>query len=170
MINFNIGHRHMLMKQGMLDDERVKALLDVHVRRARAETAPGSAHALDLDALKTPDIHFWTLWDGDALLGVGAWKRLSEDHGEIKSMHVAEGSRRRGAGSALLRHIMADAQTAGMRRLSLETGSWDYFRPAAALYARHGFVACGPFGNYQPNPNNVFMTVTVEDGGAEGEN
>lgn len=158
----------MVMKQGMLDDERVKALLDLHVRRARAETAPGSAHALDLDALKTPDIHFWTLWDGESLVGVGAWKRLSGDHGEIKSMHVAESSRRRGAGSALLGHILADARTAGMRRLSLETGSREYFRPAAALYARHGFIVCGPFGSYQTDPNSVFMTVVVDDGGAEG--
>lgn len=157
----------MIMKKGMLDDQKVKDLLDIHVRRARAETVPGSAHALDLEALKTPDIHFWTMWDGDALVGVGAWKRLSEDHGEIKSMHVSESRRGQGAGSALLRHIMADARTAGMKQLSLETGVWEYFRPAVALYASHGFVVCDPFGSYQPDPNNVFMTVMMEGGGTE---
>jgi putative acetyltransferase len=47
-----------------------------------------------------------------------------------------------------------------MRRLSLETGSWPYFLPARALYARHGFVECGPFGDYRERPEQ-----RVHDGG-----
>lgn len=146
---------------GGLDDPRVVALLRLHVTRARAETAPGSAHALDLSGLRMPEVTFWSVWDGDELVGVGALKRLSAEHGEIKSMHTVEAARGRGVGSALVRHIMAAARARGMRRLSLETGSWPYFLAARALYARHGFVECGPFGEYREDPNSVFMTVAL---------
>lgn len=141
-----------------LDDPRVVALLRTHVASARAQTAPGSAHALDLDALRSPDLDVWAAWDGDALLGVGALKRLSPAEGEVKSMHTAEASRRGGVGGALLAHIVAAARAGGLSRLSLETGSWEYFRPAREFYRRHGFAECAPFADYAPDPNSVFMT------------
>lgn len=154
--------------EGGLDDPRVIALLHSHLQRARAETAPGSAHALDLSSLRAPGVTFWSAWTDDevesareTLAGVGALKRLTPDHGEVKSMHTAEGLRRRGIGGALLRHIIAQADVQGMTRLSLETGSWPYFAPARALYARHGFVECPPFGEYRADPNSVFMTLQL---------
>jgi putative acetyltransferase len=147
--------------EGGLDDPRVVALLETHVSRARAETARGSAHALDLSALRASDITFWSAWEGDTLAGVGALKALAADHGEVKSMHVAEAVRGRGVGSAILRHIVNAARSRGMTRVSLETGSWDYFAPARAMYARHGFVECGPFGEYREDPNSVFMTMAL---------
>lgn len=147
-----------------LDDPRVASLLRTHLLGGRANTAAGSAHALDLSGLRAPDIQVWAAWEGDELLGVAALRRLLPDHGEVKSMHTAEARRRRGVGSALLRHIVAAARAEGIGRLSLETGSWDYFRPAVALYARHGFVRCPPFGSYRPDPNSVFMTLDLRGG------
>ena len=152
----------MRIIEGGLDDPRVIALLEAHVTRARAETARGSAHALDLAGLHAPEITFWSVWEDDAVVGVGALKRLSADHGEVKSMHTAEAARGRGVGSALLRTIMATARALGMSRLSLETGSWPYFAPARALYARHGFVECGPFGEYREDSNSVFLTRVLD--------
>ena len=146
---------------GDFGDPRVADLLRVHVTQARAQTAPGSAHALDLDGLRSPEISFWTMWEDETLLGFGALKRLSADHGEVKSMHTAQAMRRRGAGSAMLRHLIAAARADGMSRLSLETGSWDYFRPAQALYRSHGFVECPPFADYVLDPNSVFMTLDL---------
>ena len=146
---------------GDVSDPRVVDLLHIHLTSARAETAPGSAHALDLARLQSPDISFWTIWDDETLLGVGALKRLSADHGEIKSMHTAQSMRGRGAGSAMLRHIIATGRVRGMSRLSLETGSWEYFRPAQALYRRHGFVECPPFADYVLDPNSVFMALDL---------
>jgi putative acetyltransferase len=150
--------------EGGLDDPRVVELLRVHLARARAETAPGSAHALDLTGLRAADVTFWSAWEGDVVVGVGALKRLAADHGEVKSMHTAEVARGRGVASALLRRIMAEARAAGMTRLSLETGSWPYFMPARALYARHGFAECGPFGEYRADPSSVFMTLELAGG------
>jgi putative acetyltransferase len=146
---------------GGLDDPRVADLLRAHLASARAQTAPGSAHALDLDALRAPGIGFWTMWAGETPLAVGALKRLSPDHGEVKSMHTAEAARRKGAGSAMLRHIVAAARAGGMSRLSLETGSWEYFRPARAFYKRHGFVECPPFADFGPDPNSVFLSLDL---------
>jgi putative acetyltransferase len=144
-----------------LGDPRVVDLLRIHLTSARAETAPGSAHALDLTGLQSPDISVWTIWDEETLLGVGALKRLSADHGEVKSMYTAQSSRRRGAGSAILRHIIATARARGISRLSLETGSWAYFLPARAFYASHGFVECPPFADYVLDPNSVFMSIDL---------
>jgi len=151
----------MRISPGELNDPRVIDLLQIHLTNARAETARGSAHALDLTGLQSPDISFWTIWEGEALLGVGALKRLSPDHGEVKSMHTAQSARRKGVGSAMLQHIIATARKSGMSRLSLETGSWEYFRPARALYRSHGFVECGPFADYVPDPNSVFMSLDL---------
>jgi putative acetyltransferase len=154
----------MEIVEGGLDDPRVIALLHTHLIRARTETAPGSAHALDLSGLRAPEVTFWSVWDSrvrEELIAVGALKRLSDVHGEVKSMHVAEAARGRGIGSELLRHIIAQAESRGMTRVSLETGAWPYFAPARALYARHGFTECPPFGDYRPDPNSVFMTLPL---------
>jgi|SRR5690242_3546614 putative acetyltransferase len=154
----------MRIVAGDLDNPRVRALLEHHLATARAETAPGSAHAFDASGLKVSDVSFWAAWEGDALLGVGALKRLSKDHGEVKSMHTAMASRRRGVGTAMLLHIVDAARAMGLSRLSLETGSWTYFAPARELYKRYGFVACPPFGEYVSDPNSVFMTLDLRAG------
>jgi putative acetyltransferase len=144
-----------------LDDPRVVALLTTHIERARAETARGSAHALDISGLKRPDIQVFAAWEGATLLSIGALRRLDASHGEVKSMHTAEAARRTGAGGAILNHLIETARAAGLSRLSLETGSWAYFEPARAFYRRHGFADCGPFGDYKPDPNSVFMTMAL---------
>lgn len=151
----------MRIISGDLDDARIRALLDEHLRTARAATAICSAHALEVSQLKAPDVTFWAAWDGDALLAVGALKRLSPEHGEIKSMHTVRGRRRQGVGAAMLVHIIDAAHAMGLARLSLETGSSDYFVPARALYKKHGFAECPPFADYIVDPNSVFMTRTL---------
>ena len=151
----------MRITLGDLTDSRVIDLLHHHLTTARAQTAPGSAHAVGLNGLQSPDIAFWTGWDGETLIAMGALKQLSPDHGEIKSMHTVAAARRGGMGSAMLQHIIAFARSRRMSRLSLETGSWDYFRPAVALYRSHGFVECPPFGDYVPDPNSIFMTLDL---------
>ena len=152
----------MEIMAGDLDDPRVVALLTHHLDSARAATAPGSAHALDLTGLRSPDIDFRAIWDGDRLVSVGALMRIAPDHGEIKSMHTAKAFRRTGAGGAMLRALIELAREKGFTRVSLETGSWEFFRPAIALYAMHGFTECPPFGAYGPDPNSVFMTLEIE--------
>ncbi|MCP3475078.1 GNAT family N-acetyltransferase [Bradyrhizobium sp. CCGUVB1N3] len=151
----------MQIRTGDTYDPRVIALLDHHVATARAQTAPGSAHALDLSGLRAADVAFWTGWDGETLVAVGALKTLSASHGEVKSMHTLQTARRRGFGALMLGHIIEEARKRGLARLSLETGSWDYFKPAHALYRAHGFVLCDPFEGYVEDPNSLFLTLDL---------
>lgn len=148
--------------EGGLEDARVQALVALHQRLARAATAEGFAFALDLSGLRDPAIRVFAAWDGEALLGVGALKRLSADHGEVKSMHTAEAARRRGVGAAMLRHIIGQARAAGLSRVSLETGTSAYFHGAVALYLAAGFRPCGPFGDYAASAENRFLTLAVD--------
>lgn len=152
----------MQIRTGDTYDPRVIGLLDHHRISAAAQTAPGSAHALDLSGLRAPDVAFWTGWDGEALVAVGALKALSASHGEVKSMHTVQTVRRRGFGAVMLGHIISEARARGMVRLSLETGSWDYFKPAVALYRSHGFVSCDPFAGYVEDPNSLFLTLDLQ--------
>lgn len=145
-----------------LGDARIIALLQHHTATARAATAPGSAHALDLSGLQAADVQLWAAWLGDALAAVGALKTLAAEHGELKSMHVAEAVRGRGVGGALLQFLLDQARQRGLRRVSLETGSWPYFEPARALYRRHGFTDTGPFAHYVDDPNSCFMTLALQ--------
>ncbi len=121
-------------------------------------TPPESIHALGLEALRAPDVTFWTAWEGDELLGCGALKELGANTGEVKSMRTAAAHRGRGVGKRLLEHILEEAEKRGYARLYLETGAMPAFAPARALYLRYGFTACGPFADYTDDPNSVFMT------------
>jgi putative acetyltransferase len=152
----------MIIAPGDLDDPRIVALLTAHIAGAHAVTPPENAYVLDTSGLRAPHIDFFAAWDAEVLLGVAALAELTPDHGEIKSMHTAQAARRRGAGRALLRHLIDHAAARGYRRLSLETGTMDYFAPARALYRQHGFVDCPAFGDYAPSPHNMFMTLALD--------
>lgn len=141
---------------------QIAALLQAHLDNSRLWSPPASIHALDLDALRVPQITMWTAWDGDELLGCGALKELDAHHGEVKSMHTARAHRRRGVAAALLDHIVGVARSRGYRRLSLETGSVDAFAPARALYAQYGFRDTGPFAGYRLDPYGCFMTLDMD--------
>jgi putative acetyltransferase len=136
----------------------VRTLLEEHLRTMHSLSPPESVHALDVAALRAPDITFWTIRAGRELLGCGALKALSPRHGEIKSMRTAVAHRRRGVARAMLEHIVGEARARGYERLSLETGSMAAFEPARRLYASFGFVHCPPFADYAEDPNSVFMT------------
>lgn len=126
-----------------------------------AATPPEHAFALDVDGLLDPAVSFFSFRADGELLGVGAIKRLDAEHGEIKSMHTAQAARGRGVGRAMLSHLLGVARARGYGRVSLETGTMAEFAPARALYSSAGFIACGPFGDYQPSPDNCFMMLPL---------
>jgi putative acetyltransferase len=141
-----------------LSGPEIARLLDQHVQEMRSITPPESKHALDLDALRKPDITFWSVVDSDTLVGCGAIKRLDAGHAEVKSMRTAPTRKRSGIASLLLEHIITEAKRMGFTRLSLETGAAEFFLPARKLYEKFGFDYCQPFADYQPDPYSVFMT------------
>jgi putative acetyltransferase len=144
-----------------LTRREVIALLEEHLSNMHELGPPESVHALDVTKLRGADITFWTVWDEAALLGCGALKELSPAHGEIKSMRTPKALRGKGAGRAMLAHIVYVARQRGYRRLSLETGTVDAFVPAQKLYASFGFSVCGPFSDYREDPHSLFMTLAL---------
>lgn len=141
-----------------LSGAQIARLLHEHLRGMRQNSPPESVHALDLAELRKPEIAFWTVWEGDELLGCGALKELDPRHGEIKSMRTAAAHLRKGVATRLLEHILQEARRRAYRRVSLETGSGPAFAPALSLYTRFGFRHCGPFADYAEDPFSVFMT------------
>ena len=144
-----------------LTRNEVLGLLQEHLANMYELSPPEQVFALDVSKLRAADVTFWTVWENDVLLGCGALKELSPTHGEIKSMRTPRALRRRGAGRAVLAHIVAEARQRGYETLSLETGSHPAFLPAQTLYQSFGFVYSGPFGSYRENPHSVFMSLRL---------
>ncbi|MEP6827949.1 MAG: GNAT family N-acetyltransferase [Aestuariivirga sp.] len=147
----------MIIKRGDFTDARVKALLEFHLRGMHAASPPGHVFALDLSGLQKPDISFYTGWEGEAPVVMGALKDLNDGTAEIKSLRVGEGCSGKGYGQAMLLHIIARARTRGFTRLSLETGSGLAFEPALALYRKHGFVEGDRFADYEVSDFSRFF-------------
>ena len=140
------------------------AILEAHLAQMRAQTPPEHVHALDLKGLRDPSVRFFALRENGEALGVGALKRLDATHGELKSMHTLARARGRGAGAAMLAHLLDQAREQGFARVSLETGETEDFHPAIRLYRRHGFEPCGPFGSYTAAVDtfSTFMTRALD--------
>jgi putative acetyltransferase len=141
-----------------LSGPEIAGLLREHLHSMTLYSPPESIHALDLEALRRPEITFWSVWQDSELMGCGAIKELDAGHGEIKSMRTASAHLRKGVAARLMRHILEEARRRAYRRLSLETGSAEAFSPARSLYAGFGFQFCGPFADYVEDPYSVFMT------------
>lgn len=141
-----------------LSRPEVHALLEEHLDHMHQLSPAKSVHALDLEALRKPQITFWCAWDGPELLGCGALKELSPTHGEVKSMRTLGAHLRKGVARRILAHIVEEARRRSYRRLSLETGAMPAFAPAQRLYESFGFTCCPPFADYVEDPHSVFMT------------
>jgi putative acetyltransferase len=144
-----------------LDDltgDAVRALVREHVARMHLHSPPESVHAFDVDALRRPEVRFWSAWSGDELAGCGALADLGDGRGELKSMRVPDAFLGKGAGRAMLEHLIADARARGLKSLWLETGSAEAFLPARQLYERAGFRLTGPFADYVEDPYSLYMT------------
>ncbi len=142
-------------------DVRLAAFLQAHLDEL-APTAPAeSRHALDLSALQGPGVRLWVVLDDDALVATGALAAVEPGHEELKSMRTEPDRRGQGIASTVLGHLVGDARSRGVRRLSLETGSMDFFAPARALYGKAGFIPCPPFGSYVADPHSAFFTLSL---------
>ena len=140
-----------------LSGPEIRNLIAFHLGQARANSPPGLSFALDLSGLQVPEISFWSVWQGETLMGCGALKNLGDGTGEIKSMRTAPEHVRKGVAGALLKHIIATAKARGYTRLSLETGAEGAYGPALALYRKHGFILGEAFADYKPSAFNHCM-------------
>ena len=137
------------------------ALLQLHLDEMHQWSPPESVHAMPIERLRAPDVTFYSAWHGDSLAACGALKQIDPAHGELKSMRAHPEFRGRGAGKAMLAHLLAEARARGYTRVSLETGRPEPFLPARRLYETNGFAECPPFGDYPADPFSICMTRTL---------
>ena len=141
------------------DDPKVNELLNKHFFELRSVSPEGSTHVLDIAGLKDPSIRFWSLWEHNELLGCGAIKIFNDEHGEFKSIRVADNFRNSGVGEKIISHLIDQAKQIGIKKLSIETGAGDFFSPARKLFKKFGFKPCKPFAHYKEDPNSCYYNL-----------
>ena len=147
--------------EGNFDNLEVDELLTKHFIELRAASPEGSAHVLDIPGLKVSSIKFWSLWDGEKLIGCGALKFLDKEHGEFKSIRIHDNFRKQGQGINVINHLISEAKKLNIKRISIETGAGDFFIPARKLFKRTGFSECEPFAHYEVDINSVYLTKKI---------
>ena len=147
--------------EGNFDNPEVDELLKKHFIELRSVSPAGSTHVLDIDGLKDPSIKFWSLWENEKLMGCGALKFLNENHGEFKSIRVADQYRGKGYGKKIISHLIAEAKELKIKKISIETGSGEFFKSARRLFKNFGFEKCEPFSHYKTDVNSCYMTLEI---------
>ena len=147
--------------EGNFDNSEVNDLLKKHFVELRSVSPSGSTHVLDMDGLKDPSIKFWSLWENNELIGCGALKFLEKNHGEFKSIRVADQFRKKGIGERIINHLIEEAKKLKISKLSIETGAGDFFLPARNLFSKFGFKTCPPFAHYKDDPNSCYYTLNL---------
>ena len=147
--------------EGNFDNSEVDKLLRKHFIELRSVSPAGSTHVLDIDGLKDPSIKFWSLWENQRLMGCGALKFLNENHGEFKSIRVADQYRGKGYGQKIISHLIAEAKELKIEKISIETGSGEFFKSARILFKNFGFKKCEPFSHYKVDPNSCYMNLEI---------
>jgi putative acetyltransferase len=149
--------------EGNFDNPEVHELLIKHFIELRSVSPKGSAHVLDIAGLKDPTIKFWSLWEENDLMGSGALKFLDKEHGEFKSIRVSDNFRGKGNGTKVINHLINQAKKLNIKRLSLETGSGDFFLTARKLFSKCGFEPCEPFSHYKNDINSIYMSMLISN-------
>jgi len=149
--------------EGNFDNSEVLELLNKHFIELRSVSPEGSAHVLDIEGLKDQNIKFWSLWEGNLLMGCGALKFLNKEHGEFKSIRVEDRFRKKDNGIKILKHLIFEAKKLNIKRISVETGTGDFFTPARKLFNKCGFKLCKPFAHYKEDPNSCYMSMRISN-------
>ena len=145
------------------DNNQVDDLLKKHFIELRSVSPEGSTHVLDIEGLKDDTIKFWSLWEDDHLIGCGALKFLDEEHGEFKSIRLADKFRKKGNGVKIIKHLIEEAKKLNIKKISLETGAGNFFKAARELFTLCGFKKCEPFAHYKKDVNSVYMSMIIKN-------
>lgn len=144
-------------QQDDLTGDAITALLEYHLTEMHQWSPARKIHALPVERLREDDVTFYSVWSDGVLAACGAIKHLDARRGELKSMRAAPDFRGKGAGEAILLHLITIAQERGYNWLGLETGRIDPFVPAQRLYQKHGFRECPAFGDYVSDEFSLCM-------------
>ena len=141
--------------------EELAQVLQAHWLFCTSTTPIEHVYALDASRLFTPDITVFGARIQGELVGVGALRKIDGEHAELKSMHTLAKSRGLGIGKAMVAHIEQFAKDQGVKRISLETGATEPFKPARQLYSSLDYQDCEAFGEYVLSEDNTCMTKLI---------
>ena len=102
--------------EGNFDNHDVDKLLRRHFVELRSVSPAGSTHVLDIEGLKDNSIKFWSMWENEELIGCGALKFLNKDHGEFKSIRVADKFRKKGNGIKIINKLIEKAEKLNIKK------------------------------------------------------
>ena len=143
------------------EDPEVNQLLKKHFVELRSVSPKGSTHVLDIEGLQNKSIKFWSIYEHHKLIGCGALKFLDSNHGEFKSIRVADSFRKKGYGKKVISVLFEKSKELGVNKISVETGSGEFFLPARRLFKEFGFEECEPFGHYVNDSNSCYMSLEI---------
>ena len=149
--------------EGNFDNHDVDKLLRRHFVELRSVSPAGSTHVLDIEGLKDNSIKFWSMWENEELIGCGALKFLNKDHGEFKSIRVADKFRKNGNGIKIINKLIEKAEKLNIKKISVETGAGKFFKPARELFILSGFKLCEPFAHYKEDINSIYLTRLINN-------
>ena len=109
-----------------------------------------------------PSIKFWSLWNKKQIIGCGALKILEKEHGEFKSIRVHDDFRKKGYGTKIIENLIDKARGLNIKRLSIETGAGQFFKPARKLFEKCQFQPCKPFAHYKDDKNSIYLTKLID--------
>ncbi len=144
------------------EDPKVNELLNKHFIELRSVSPKGSTHVLDIPGLKIPSIKFWSLWENNNLVGCGALKFLEDKHGEFKSIRISDKYRNKGLGKKIIDYLIEEAIKLNIKKISVETGTGNFFEPARKLFKKCGFKQCKPFAHYKEDPNSCYFSLDIK--------
>jgi GNAT superfamily N-acetyltransferase len=91
----------------------------------------------ELTSYKRPKGIFYILKFKDKIIGMGAFRKLNDNTGEVKRMYIREEFRGKGFGKRLLKKLLTNGEEFGCSRVLLDTGK--FMSAAQNVYRGAGF-------------------------------
>ena len=86
---------------------------------------------------------------------------LSTTNGEFKSVRITDKFKGKGLGGKIINHLINEAKKLNIKKISVETGTSNFFAPARKLFIKSGFEPCEPFAHYKKDPNSCYYTLNL---------
>ena len=74
---------------------------------------------------------------------------------------ISKENRKKGYGKKVISVLFEKSKELGINKISVETGSGEFFLPARRLFKEFGFEECEPFGHYVNDSNSCYMSLEI---------
>lgn len=119
-----------------------------------------SYYGVDISALSATNVLFAVGRSSDGAAAACGALLVNPTYGELKRMFTKPAFRGKGFAGGLLAILEKEARQRRCFHLMLETGYLQ--REAISFYESHGYRRRGPFGEYEDDPNSLFMEKVLD--------